>query len=226
MAARAPARSIRLTYTVETAHLRARTIGAPGRDLGTCQCDVGGGSPRVLTCAGAGCLSGARRCMVACLLGGAYSRARLAAWFSCLGAWLVAWSSRTHGWRLGHPVDSWCDGLVFVGTRSPEQVDPTGEWRECLQSSTGNGNSSVNLLPKGYCTGVFIGTRVPTVLRQGRLCPRVPRVSSECSPKGRLQTVITEKAITDEAHNTLIPAGPITVGRIPLGLLDTMRTWG
>jgi hypothetical protein len=43
-------------------------------------------------------------------------------------------------------------------------------------------------------------------------------------PKGRLQTVITEKAITDEVRNTLIPAGPVTVGRIPLGLLDPMRT--
>jgi hypothetical protein len=98
------------------------------------------------------------------------------------------------------------------------------ESRECLRSSTGNGNSSVNLLPQGYCTGVFIGTRVPTVLRQGRLCPRESRVSSEYSPKGRLQTVTTEKAITDKARNTLIPTGPVTVGRIPLGLPDTMRT--
>ena len=82
---------------------------------------------------------------------------------------------------------------LVVGTCSPEQVDPTGEWGECLQSSTGNGDSSINLPPQGYYTGVFIGTRAPTVLRQGRLCPREPRVSSEYSPKGRLQTVITEK---------------------------------
>jgi hypothetical protein len=100
----------------------------------------------------------------------------------------------------------WFWTLESVGACSPEQVDPTGEWRECLRSSTGNGNSSVNLLPQGYCTGVFIGTRVPTVLKQGRLCPQEPRVSSEYSPKRRLQTVITEKAITDEARNTLIPA--------------------
>jgi hypothetical protein len=40
-----------------------------------------------------------------------------------------------------------------VGTRSSEQVDPTEEWRECLQSLTGNGNSSVNLPAQGYCTG-------------------------------------------------------------------------
>jgi hypothetical protein len=105
-----------------------------------------------------------------------------------------------------------------------KQVDPTGRRRECLQCSTENGNSSVNMPPQEYCTGVFIGTRVPTVLRQVRLCPREPRVSSEYSPKGRLQTVITEKAITDEARNTLIPAGPVTVDRIPHGLLDTMRT--
>jgi hypothetical protein len=95
-----------------------------------------------------------------------------------------------------------------------------------LQGSTENDNSSVNLPPQVYCTRVFIGTRVPTVLRQGRLCPREPRVSSEYSPKGRLHTVITEKAIIDEARNTLIPAGPITVGRIPHGLSDTMRTCG
>jgi hypothetical protein len=105
-----------------------------------------------------------------------------------------------------------------------KQVNPTGKRRECLQGSTGNGNSSINLLPQEYCTRVFIGTRVPIVLRQGRLCPREPRVSSEYSPKGRLQTVITERAITDEARNTLIPMGPVTVGRIPHGLPDTMRT--
>jgi hypothetical protein len=72
--------------------------------------------------------------------------------------------------------------------------------------------------------GVFIGTRVPTVLGQGRLCPQVPRSSSEYSPKGRLQNVIIEKAITDEACIMLIPTGPVTVGRIPLGLPGTMRT--
>jgi hypothetical protein len=52
----------------------------------------------------------------------------------------------------------------FVGTHSGERVDPMGEWRECLQSLTGNGNSSVNLASQGHCTGVFIGTRVSTVL--------------------------------------------------------------
>jgi hypothetical protein len=40
----------------------------------------------------------------------------------------------------------------------------------------------------------------------------------------QLQTVITEKAIIDEACNTLIPARPVTVGRIPHRLLDMMRT--
>jgi hypothetical protein len=88
-----------------------------------------------------------------------------------------------------------------------------------------NGDSSVNLASQGHCTGVFIGTRVSTVPWQGRLCPQVPGLSSEYSHKGRLQTVITEKAITDEAHNMLIRAGPVTVGRIPHGPPDTMRTW-
>jgi hypothetical protein len=104
-------------------------------------------------------------------------------------------------------------------------VNPTGEWRGCLQSSTGNGNSSVNLASQGHSTWVFIGTRVSTVLWQGRLCPRVPGLSSEYSHKGRLQTVITEKAITDEARNTLIRAMPVTVGRIPHGPPGAMRTW-
>jgi hypothetical protein len=103
-------------------------------------------------------------------------------------------------------------------------VDPRESGKSACEDSTRNGNSSVNLPSPGYCTGIFIGTRVPTVLGQGRLCPWVPRVSSEYSPNGRLQTVITKKAITDEARNMLIPAGPVTVGRIPLGLPDTIRT--
>jgi hypothetical protein len=121
---------------------------------------------------------------------------------------------------------TWRFYLRSVGTRFSGQVDPTGELKECLQGSTGNGNSSINLPSPRYCTRVFIGTRVPTILEQGRLCPQVPRVSSEYSPKGRLQTVIIEKAITDEARNMLIHAGPVIVGRIPLGLPDTMRTRG
>jgi hypothetical protein len=42
---------------------------------------------------------------------------------------------------------------------------------------------------------------------------------------GRLQIVITEKAITDEARNTLIRVEPVTVGRIPHGPPGAMRTW-
>jgi hypothetical protein len=64
-----------------------------------------------------------------------------------------------------------------------------------LQGSTGNSNSSVHLASQGHCTGVFIGTRVSNVPRQGRLCPRVPGLSLEYSHKERLQTVITEKLL-------------------------------
>jgi hypothetical protein len=127
--------------------------------------------------------------------------------------------------RYNHILYSRNSNKLDVGTRLSWQVDPTGEWRECLQSSTGNGSSSVNLASQGHCTGVFIGTRVSTVLWQGRLCPRVPRLSSEYSLKGRLQTVITEKAITDEARNMLNRAGPVTVGRIPHGPPYKVRTW-
>jgi hypothetical protein len=73
--------------------------------------------------------------------------------------------------------------------------------------------------------GVFIGTRVTTVLWQRRLCPRVSELSPEYSHKRRLQTVITEKAITDVTRNMFIRAGPVTVGRIPHGPPDAMRTW-
>jgi hypothetical protein len=114
---------------------------------------------------------------------------------------------------------------VFVGTSFSGHVDPMGKWRECLQSSTGNGNSSVNLASQGHCTGVFIGTRVTTVLWQGRLCPQALGLSPEYSHKRRLQTVIIEKAITDATRNMLIRAGPVTVGQIPHGPLDAMRTW-
>jgi hypothetical protein len=48
----------------------------------------------------------------------------------------------------------------------------------------------------------------------------IPRIFSQ----GRLQTVITEKAIIDAACNMLIRAGPVTVGRIPHGPLEAMRT--
>jgi hypothetical protein len=118
-----------------------------------------------------------------------------------------------------NPVWSLCWDLLFW------QVDPTRKWRECLQSSIGNGNSSVDLASQGHCTGVFIGTRVTTVLWQGRLCPQAPGLSPEYSHKRRLQTVITEKAIIDAARIMLIRVGPVIVGRIPHGPPDTMRTW-
>jgi hypothetical protein len=58
-----------------------------------------------------------------------------------------------------------------------------------------DGNCSINLASQGHCTGVFIGTRVSIVPRQGCLCPWVPGSSPEYSHKGRLQTVITEKLL-------------------------------
>jgi hypothetical protein len=44
------------------------------------------------------------------------------------------------------------------------QVNPTGEWRECLQSSTGIDYSSVSQVSQGHYTRVFIGTRTSTIL--------------------------------------------------------------
>jgi hypothetical protein len=50
--------------------------------------------------------------------------------------------------------------LEAVGTCSPRQVDPTGEWKECEQGLTRDGNCSVNPASQGHCTRVFIGARV------------------------------------------------------------------
>jgi hypothetical protein len=44
-----------------------------------------------------------------------------------------------------------------VGTCFPGQVDPTGEWKECKQGLTRDGNCSVDPASQGHCTGVFIG---------------------------------------------------------------------
>jgi hypothetical protein len=113
-----------------------------------------------------------------------------------------------------------------VGTCSPGQVDPTGEWKRCKQSLTRDGNCSVNLASQGHCTGVFIGTRVSDVPRQGRLCPRVPGLSLEYSHKGGLQTVITEKLLRMRPCNLPVHAGLIAVGRIPRGPPGEMRGAG
>jgi hypothetical protein len=52
---------------------------------------------------------------------------------------------------------------VGVGTCSPRQIDPTGEWKQCKQGLTRDGNCSVNPASQGHCTGVFIGARVSNV---------------------------------------------------------------
>jgi hypothetical protein len=54
---------------------------------------------------------------------------------------------------------------------------------------------------------------------------RVPGLSPEYSHEGRLQTVITVKAITDTTRNTLILAGPVIMGRIPHGPPGAVTTW-
>jgi hypothetical protein len=97
--------------------------------------------------------------------------------------------------ELGVRANLSIDWFGGVGTRSPRQVDPMGEWKGCKQSLTWDGNCSVNLASQGHCTRVFIGTRAANVPRQVRLCPWVPGLSPEYSHKGRLQTVITEKLL-------------------------------
>jgi hypothetical protein len=80
------------------------------------------------------------------------------------------------------------------------------------------GNSFVNLASQGHCTGVFIGTRASNVPRQGRLCPRVPRLSLEYSHKGGLQTVITEKLLQMRPITYLSTWGPLQWAEFHVGL--------
>jgi hypothetical protein len=47
--------------------------------------------------------------------------------------------------------------LLLVGTRSPVQVDLTGEYNNVNRVFARDGNSSVNLASQGHCAGVFIG---------------------------------------------------------------------
>jgi hypothetical protein len=90
---------------------------------------------------------------------------------------------------------------ISLGTRALLELALLGKLIQ--QGSGENANKvylrdsdcSVNLASQGHYTGVFIGTRVSIVPRQGRLCPRVPELSLEYSHKGRLQTVITEKLL-------------------------------
>jgi hypothetical protein len=107
---------------------------------------------------------------------------------------------------------------LSVGTFSPGQVDPTGKWKECKQRLTWDGNCSINLASQGHCTGVFIGTRVSNVPRQGHLCPRVPRLSPEYSHKGRLQTIITEKLLQMRPVTCLSTRGPLQWAEFRVGL--------
>jgi hypothetical protein len=54
--------------------------------------------------------------------------------------------------------------VIFVGTCSPMQIDPTGECSNANRVFARDGNSSVNLASQGHCAGVFIGICVPNVL--------------------------------------------------------------
>jgi hypothetical protein len=78
---------------------------------------------------------------------------------------------------------------------------------------------------EGTVRGYLKALEWPPIPCQRRLCPRVPGLSPEYSHKGRLQTVITVKAITNVARNALILAGPVTVGRIPHGPPGAVTTW-
>jgi hypothetical protein len=80
--------------------------------------------------------------------------------------------------------------LAFLG-----KLIQRGNGESANKVLTRDGNSSDNLASQGHCTGVFIGTRVPNVLMQGRLCPQAPGLSPEYSHKGGLRTVIIEKLL-------------------------------
>jgi hypothetical protein len=107
--------------------------------------------------------------------------------------------------------------VLPVGTCLPGQVDPTGKWKECLQSLARNAKSFVNLLAYGHYTGVFIGTRGTARPCQRCLDPRVSGLSPEYSHEGRLQIVIKVNPITGTTLIALVLVGPITMGRITHG---------
>jgi hypothetical protein len=81
-----------------------------------------------------------------------------------------------------------------------------------------DGNCSIDLASQGHCTGVFIGTRMSNVLRQGRLCPQVPGLSPVYSHKGGLQTVITEKLLQMRPVTCLSTQGPLQWAEFHMGL--------
>jgi hypothetical protein len=87
-----------------------------------------------------------------------------------------------------------------------------------MQGLMMKGNSSVNLASQGHYTGVFIGTRVPSIPRQGRLCPWVPRLSLEYSHKSGLQTVIIEKLLQTRPVTCLSTRGPLQWAEFHVGL--------
>jgi hypothetical protein len=93
----------------------------------------------------------------------------------------------------------------------------------CLQSLARNAKSFINLLVYGHCTVVFIGTRGTACPCQRRLDPRVPGLSPEYSPEGRLQIVIKVNLITDTTLIALVLVGPITMGRVTHGPFPVVR---
>jgi hypothetical protein len=72
---------------------------------------------------------------------------------------------------------------------------------------------------------VFIGTRVAVRPLSKTFMPSSTRFIHRIFPRGRLQAVITVKAITDTTLNALILVGPITMGRIPHGPPGAVTMW-
>jgi hypothetical protein len=93
-----------------------------------------------------------------------------------------------------------------------------GNGKNAYKVYSRDGNCSINLASQGHCTAVFIGTRVSNVPRQGRLCPRVPGLSTENSHKGGLQTVIIEKLLQMRPVTCLSTWGPLQWAEFHMGL--------
>jgi hypothetical protein len=75
--------------------------------------------------------------------------------------------------------------------------------------------------------GDYVRARVLVPRNPGvTVMPSGTRIIPEYSHKRGLQTIITEKAITNEARNSPVHVGPVTVGQIPRGPPGEMRDAG
>ena len=92
--------------------------------------------------------------------------------------------------------------------------------------STRDGNSSLKFsLSRALYGGIYRCLSAQR-LHVRTLVPSGTWIIPRIFPQGRVTDCHYRKAITNWARNTLLNAGPVTMGRIPHGPPDLVRTWG